>query len=105
MLSTSVSRVVSTRWNVSISEMFILNRMYDRTEAKLVCCIKGVWHSVHIDDLTDSEDMSLNLLDFCGTLISNLVNPAPSGRNCAKCQNSKGFCCSVLSKSNITLTL
>ncbi|XP_076616648.1 E3 ubiquitin-protein ligase rnf213-beta isoform X2 [Chaetodon auriga] len=38
----------------------------------------GVWHSVHIDDLRDSEDMSLNLLDFCGTLISNLLNPALS---------------------------
>uniref|UniRef100_A0A3P9PGV9 RING-type E3 ubiquitin transferase n=1 Tax=Poecilia reticulata TaxID=8081 RepID=A0A3P9PGV9_POERE len=31
---------------------------------------QGFWHSVHIDDLRDSEDMSLNLSDFCGTLIS-----------------------------------
>ncbi|XP_059181122.1 E3 ubiquitin-protein ligase rnf213-beta [Centropristis striata] len=38
----------------------------------------GVWHSVHVDDLRDSEDMSLNLLVFCGTLISNLLHPAPS---------------------------
>ncbi|XP_070707447.1 E3 ubiquitin-protein ligase rnf213-beta [Pempheris klunzingeri] len=38
----------------------------------------GVWQSVHIDDLRDSEDMSLNLSVFCGTLISNLVNPALS---------------------------
>ncbi|XP_036938207.1 E3 ubiquitin-protein ligase rnf213-beta [Acanthopagrus latus] len=38
----------------------------------------GIWHSVHIDDLRDSEDMSLNLLGFCGTLISNLLNPALS---------------------------
>ncbi|XP_040922673.1 E3 ubiquitin-protein ligase rnf213-beta isoform X2 [Toxotes jaculatrix] len=38
----------------------------------------GVWQSVHIDDLRDSEDMSLNLLGFCGTLISNLLNPALS---------------------------
>lgn len=38
----------------------------------------GVWHSVHIDDLRDSEDMSLNLLDLCGTLISNLMNPVMS---------------------------
>uniref|UniRef100_A0A3P8SYM7 RING-type E3 ubiquitin transferase n=1 Tax=Amphiprion percula TaxID=161767 RepID=A0A3P8SYM7_AMPPE len=30
---------------------------------------QGVWRSVHIDDLRDSEDMSLNLLVFCGTLI------------------------------------
>ncbi|KAM3592519.1 uncharacterized protein V6R79_020598 [Siganus canaliculatus] len=38
----------------------------------------GVWHSVHIDDLRDSEEMSLNLSDFCGTLISSLLNPALS---------------------------
>ncbi|KAG8008845.1 hypothetical protein GBF38_010486 [Nibea albiflora] len=38
----------------------------------------GVWHSVHIDDLRDSEDMSLNLFGFCGTLISSLLNPASS---------------------------
>ncbi|XP_071319372.1 E3 ubiquitin-protein ligase rnf213-beta isoform X2 [Trachinotus anak] len=38
----------------------------------------GVWQSVHIDDLRDSEDMSLNLLGFCGTLISSLLNPALS---------------------------
>jgi len=31
---------------------------------------------VHIDDLRDSEDMSLNLLVYCGTLISNLLHPA-----------------------------
>lgn len=37
---------------------------------------------MHIDDLRDSEDMSLNLLGFCGTLISNLLNPALSGRKC-----------------------
>ncbi|XP_028423038.1 E3 ubiquitin-protein ligase rnf213-beta isoform X2 [Perca flavescens] len=38
----------------------------------------GVWQSVHIDDLRDSEDMSLNLLDFRGTLISHLLIPALS---------------------------
>ncbi|KAM9837888.1 LOW QUALITY PROTEIN: E3 ubiquitin-protein ligase rnf213-beta [Aulostomus maculatus] len=38
----------------------------------------GVWHSVHIDDLRDSHDMSLNLLCFCGTLISNLLSPTLS---------------------------
>uniref|UniRef100_A0A8D3DYF2 Ring finger protein 213b n=1 Tax=Scophthalmus maximus TaxID=52904 RepID=A0A8D3DYF2_SCOMX len=38
----------------------------------------GFWQSVHIDDLRDSEDMSLNLLVFCGTLISNLLNPTPT---------------------------
>ncbi|XP_069374050.1 E3 ubiquitin-protein ligase rnf213-beta isoform X2 [Paralichthys olivaceus] len=38
----------------------------------------GVWQSVHIDDLRDSEDMSLNLMVFCGTLISNLLKPALS---------------------------
>ncbi|XP_028287710.1 E3 ubiquitin-protein ligase rnf213-beta isoform X2 [Parambassis ranga] len=38
----------------------------------------GMWHSVHIDDLRDSEDMSMNLLVFCGTLISSLLKPALS---------------------------
>ncbi|KAF7645355.1 hypothetical protein LDENG_00206190 [Lucifuga dentata] len=38
----------------------------------------GVWQSVHIDDLMDTEDMSLNLLVFCGTRISNLLNPVMS---------------------------
>ncbi|XP_060883843.1 E3 ubiquitin-protein ligase rnf213-beta [Labrus mixtus] len=38
----------------------------------------GVWHSAHVDDLRDSEDMSLNLLVFCGTLISDLLKPAPA---------------------------
>ncbi|KAK2820122.1 hypothetical protein Q5P01_023081 [Channa striata] len=41
----------------------------------------GVWHSVHIDDLRDSEDMSLNLYSFCGTLISSLLNPVQSEHN------------------------
>ncbi|XP_051795751.1 E3 ubiquitin-protein ligase rnf213-beta [Acanthochromis polyacanthus] len=41
----------------------------------------GVWRSVHIDDLRDSEDMSLNLLVFCGTLISSLLKPAPSEKH------------------------
>uniref|UniRef100_A0A3Q2ZUD4 RING-type E3 ubiquitin transferase n=1 Tax=Kryptolebias marmoratus TaxID=37003 RepID=A0A3Q2ZUD4_KRYMA len=40
----------------------------------------SVWHSVHIDDLRDSEDMSLNLSAFCGTLISSLLRPALPGR-------------------------
>ncbi|KAM4623618.1 E3 ubiquitin-protein ligase rnf213-beta [Polymixia lowei] len=38
----------------------------------------GVWHSVHIDDLRDTEDMSLNLSTFCGTLISKLLHPVLS---------------------------
>lgn len=61
-----------------------LNYTWSMTRLKpcFVFCIKGIWHSVHIDDLRDSEDMSLNLLGFCGTLISNLLNPALSGRNC-----------------------
>ncbi|XP_041671343.1 E3 ubiquitin-protein ligase rnf213-beta isoform X2 [Cheilinus undulatus] len=41
----------------------------------------GLWHSVHIDDLRESDDMSLNLLVFCGTLVSNLLNPTPSGEH------------------------
>ncbi|KAM9716156.1 E3 ubiquitin-protein ligase rnf213-beta [Menidia menidia] len=36
----------------------------------------GVWLSVHIDDLRESEDMSLDLSLFCGTLISSLLKPA-----------------------------
>ncbi|XP_054605449.2 E3 ubiquitin-protein ligase rnf213-beta isoform X2 [Nothobranchius furzeri] len=33
----------------------------------------GMWCSVHIDDLRDSEDMSLNLSGFCETPISSLL--------------------------------
>uniref|UniRef100_A0A3P9MJG3 RING-type E3 ubiquitin transferase n=1 Tax=Oryzias latipes TaxID=8090 RepID=A0A3P9MJG3_ORYLA len=43
----------------------------------------GVWNSVHIDDLRDPEDMSLNLLDFCGTRISSLLKRALPGKSCA----------------------
>lgn len=71
-------------WNVIISWLHCTWRM-TRLKPCFVFRIKGVWHSVHIDDLRDSEDMSLNLFGFCGTLISNLLNPAPSGRNCTKC--------------------
>lgn len=46
---------------------------------------KGFWHSVHIDDLRDSEDMSLNLSDFCGTLISTLLKPALQGTKHLPC--------------------
>lgn len=45
---------------------------------------------MHVDDLRESEDMSLNLLDFCGTLISNLLNPETSGKNCTN-SNKKCF--------------
>lgn len=38
---------------------------------------------MHIDDLRDSEDMSLNLSAFCGTLISSLLKPALTGKHCA----------------------
>uniref|UniRef100_A0A3Q2DU59 RING-type E3 ubiquitin transferase n=1 Tax=Cyprinodon variegatus TaxID=28743 RepID=A0A3Q2DU59_CYPVA len=34
---------------------------------------QGFWHSVHIDDLRDSEDMSLDLSNFCGTLIVEMI--------------------------------
>ncbi|XP_020567705.1 E3 ubiquitin-protein ligase rnf213-beta isoform X2 [Oryzias latipes] len=45
----------------------------------------GVWNSVHIDDLRDPEDMSLNLLDFCGTRISSLLKRAlPENQSEAK---------------------
>ncbi|XP_028976279.2 E3 ubiquitin-protein ligase rnf213-beta isoform X3 [Esox lucius] len=39
----------------------------------------GVWLSVHIDDLRDTEDMSLNLSVFCGMPISKLLATAKSG--------------------------
>lgn len=41
--------------------------------------LKGIWHSMHIDDLRDPEDMGSNLFSFCGTLISSLFSPAPPG--------------------------
>ncbi|KAK5851292.1 hypothetical protein PBY51_002095 [Eleginops maclovinus] len=53
----------------------------------------GVWQSVHIDDLRDSDDMSRNLLVFCGTLISSLVNPAEhdeDGETLKKTKDSQG---------------
>ncbi|XP_073722611.1 E3 ubiquitin-protein ligase rnf213-beta [Misgurnus anguillicaudatus] len=34
----------------------------------------GVWLSAHIDDLRDSEDMSLDLKAFCGITISELIS-------------------------------
>ncbi|XP_056089655.1 E3 ubiquitin-protein ligase rnf213-beta [Rhinichthys klamathensis goyatoka] len=34
----------------------------------------GVWLSAHIDDLRDSDDMSLNLTAFCGIPISKLIS-------------------------------
>ncbi|CAL8240472.1 unnamed protein product [Gadus morhua 'NCC'] len=38
----------------------------------------GIWHSVHIDDLRDMEDMSLNLSEFSATPISKLFHPQAS---------------------------
>ena len=46
-------------------------------------CFKGIWHSVHIDDLRDMEDMSLNLSEFSATPISKLLHPQASGTNTA----------------------
>uniref|UniRef100_M4AJD5 RING-type E3 ubiquitin transferase n=1 Tax=Xiphophorus maculatus TaxID=8083 RepID=M4AJD5_XIPMA len=43
---------------------------------------QGFWHSVHIDDLRDSEDMSLNLSDFCGTLIRAHLHSPSLVRSC-----------------------
>ncbi|XP_076154175.1 E3 ubiquitin-protein ligase rnf213-beta isoform X2 [Alosa pseudoharengus] len=38
----------------------------------------GVWLSVHIDDLRDTEDMSLDLSAFCGASMSELMSlPSP----------------------------
>ncbi|KAM6951514.1 E3 ubiquitin-protein ligase rnf213-beta [Aplochiton taeniatus] len=44
----------------------------------------GAWHSVHIDDLRDSDEMSLNLSVFCGTPISKLLAPALPGNRKAE---------------------
>ncbi|XP_056152727.1 E3 ubiquitin-protein ligase rnf213-beta [Lampris incognitus] len=41
----------------------------------------GVWHSVHIDDLRDTEDLSLNLSIFSGVLMSKLLQPALSAED------------------------
>ncbi|KAJ3607854.1 hypothetical protein NHX12_024905, partial [Muraenolepis orangiensis] len=38
----------------------------------------GIWQSVHIDDLRDTEDMSLNLLAFSDTPVSKLLHPGTS---------------------------
>ncbi|XP_073346346.1 E3 ubiquitin-protein ligase rnf213-beta [Pagrus major] len=58
--------------------IFIVKVSRIQSQSQYIGFQGGVWHSVHIDDLRDSEDMSLNLLGFCGTLISNLLNPALS---------------------------
>ncbi|XP_076154176.1 E3 ubiquitin-protein ligase rnf213-beta isoform X3 [Alosa pseudoharengus] len=42
----------------------------------------GVWLSVHIDDLRDTEDMSLDLSAFCGASMSELMSlPSPDAMN------------------------
>ncbi|KAK0144079.1 E3 ubiquitin-protein ligase rnf213-beta [Merluccius polli] len=38
----------------------------------------GIWRSVHIDDLRDTEDMSWNLSAFCSIPISKLLHPGAS---------------------------
>ncbi|KAL0964856.1 hypothetical protein UPYG_G00329960 [Umbra pygmaea] len=48
----------------------------------------GVWHSVHIDDLRDTDDMSLNLSVFCGMPISQLLPPAHSAIE--PCESAQG---------------
>ncbi|XP_029943449.1 E3 ubiquitin-protein ligase rnf213-beta [Salarias fasciatus] len=47
-----------------------------QSQSKYIGFQGGMWHSVHIDDLRDSDHMSVNLLLFCGTLISSLLLPA-----------------------------
>lgn len=51
----------------------------------------GVWLSVHIDDLRDTEDMSLNLSVFCGMPISKLVPPAQSGIETCESVNAQAL--------------
>ncbi|XP_028991062.2 E3 ubiquitin-protein ligase rnf213-beta [Betta splendens] len=58
--------------------IFIVKASRISSQSQYIGFQGGVWHSVHIDDLKDSEDMSLNLYGFCGTLISSLLNPAAS---------------------------
>ncbi|XP_026207099.1 E3 ubiquitin-protein ligase rnf213-beta isoform X2 [Anabas testudineus] len=58
--------------------IFIVKASRISSQSQYIGFQGGVWHSVHIDDLRDSEDMSLNLYGFCGTLISSLLNPEHS---------------------------
>ncbi|XP_067343642.1 E3 ubiquitin-protein ligase rnf213-beta isoform X4 [Channa argus] len=61
--------------------IFIVKASRISSQSRYIGFQGGVWNSVHIDDLRDSEDMSLNLYSFCGTLISSLLNPAQSERH------------------------
>ena len=40
----------------------------------MLSCALGVWRSMHIDDLRDTEDMSLDLSAFCGASMSELMS-------------------------------
>ncbi|XP_058476821.1 E3 ubiquitin-protein ligase rnf213-beta isoform X2 [Solea solea] len=60
--------------------MFIVKVSRIPSQSQYIGFQGGVWQSVHIDDLRDSADMSLNLSVFCGTLVSHLINPALSGQ-------------------------
>ncbi|XP_046887613.1 E3 ubiquitin-protein ligase rnf213-beta isoform X4 [Hypomesus transpacificus] len=51
----------------------------------------GVWHSVHIDDLRDTDDMSLNLSLFCGTSISKLLTAVNDCENVQKVQAETAY--------------
>ncbi|KAM6896925.1 E3 ubiquitin-protein ligase rnf213-beta [Xenentodon cancila] len=55
--------------------IFIVKVSRIPTQSQYIGFHGGVWKSAHIDDLRDSEDMSVNLLAFCGTLISSLLKP------------------------------
>ncbi|XP_024140227.1 E3 ubiquitin-protein ligase rnf213-beta isoform X2 [Oryzias melastigma] len=56
--------------------IFIIKASRIPSQSRYISFQGGVWNSAHIDDLRDSEDMSLNLLDLCGTLMSSLLKPA-----------------------------
>uniref|UniRef100_A0A3B3UG58 RING-type E3 ubiquitin transferase n=1 Tax=Poecilia latipinna TaxID=48699 RepID=A0A3B3UG58_9TELE len=73
--------IASAKYSINANRYCTMNYMVSRipSQSRYIGFQGGFWHSVHIDDLRDSEDMSLNLSDFCGTLISTLLKPALQG--------------------------
>ncbi|XP_076008326.1 E3 ubiquitin-protein ligase rnf213-beta isoform X2 [Genypterus blacodes] len=61
--------------------IFIVKVSRIRSESQYIGFQGGMWQSVHVDDLMDTDDMSLNILAFCGTCISDLLNPGMSGHS------------------------
>ncbi|KAM9831669.1 E3 ubiquitin-protein ligase rnf213-beta [Neosynchiropus ocellatus] len=69
---------VMTLQNRTCWVVFIIKVSRITSQSQYIGFQGGVWHSVHIDDLKDSTDMSPNLLVYCGTLISDLLSTSPS---------------------------